>query len=106
MRLIGQPHFNLSFFLLQRKSIYDRILQDNRRHSFYFFLTSEFLFSLAALFGLNFGQELKRFFLFGHRRPIERLDHTIFHHERLDLVFEVGLPDIHQRVHLLNSSLK
>jgi hypothetical protein len=104
MRFIGQPHLYLSLLLLQGKSIDDRFLLGNR-HSFYFFLTSRFLFSFDGPFGFDFGGDLERFFLFGHGRLIECFDDIVLHHEGLDLVLEVGLPDIHKRVHLLNSSL-
>ena len=53
-----------------------------------------------------FSCDFEMFVLFGHGRFVESFDNIAFHHERSDFILEIGLTNIHKRVHLLDPSLK
>lgn len=106
MGLVGQAHLDLSSFLLESESIYDRFRLWQGGLGFYFFLASTLVFGLDGLLGLDLCRDFKRFLFFGHGGLIECSDDIVLHHERLDLVLEVGLPDVDLGVHAFDALLR
>lgn len=78
--LIGEPHLNLTFFLLQSKSVYRNDRLDERYSIRYFWKSSCLLFSSYRLFAFTFGCHFERFLFFRHRRFVQGFDYIVFHH--------------------------
>ena len=100
LSLIGQSHLYLSSFLLQGEGIY--------WFGWCFSLTIfTFFLAFTVLFHflLPVGVHLEVFFFLGHGRFVQCFYHIAFHHERGDFIFEVGLPNVHSRVHAFDSFL-
>lgn len=106
LRLVGEPHLDLSLLFLQCKGV-DRFYLNLRLY----WLDLCRFFDLRLLYDLNLlllfliGHHLQRFFLFRHGRFAKCLNNRILGHERGDLILEVGLSDIHNGVHLFHAFL-